>query len=123
VPENLELPPKRQQPPSREILVEGVPHLSHRTQPPRSSRNRLSVSSVGRQVGTLGVAGYRSAIERLRTLIRAAGKRCYVMSMGRVAPAKLANFPEVDVFVLVACAQTALVRPWCALGFGGNNQR
>lgn len=64
---------------------------------------------VGILVGTLGVAGYRSAIERLRTLVRGAGKRCYVMSMGRVAPAKLANFPEVDVFVLVACAQTALV--------------
>jgi diphthamide biosynthesis protein 2 len=64
---------------------------------------------VGILVGTLGVAGYRSAIERLRTLVRGAGKRCYVMSMGRVAPAKLANFAEVDVFVLVACAQTALV--------------
>mmetsp|Transcript_47112 Transcript_47112/g.87846 ORF Transcript_47112/g.87846 Transcript_47112/m.87846 type:complete len:521 (-) Transcript_47112:251-1813(-) len=64
---------------------------------------------VGVLVGTLGVAGYRAAIDRLRGMAQAAGKKCYTFSMGRVTPAKLANFPEVDVFVLVACAQTALV--------------
>lgn len=31
------------------------------------------------------------------------------MLMGRPNPAKLANFPECDVFVLVACAQTVLL--------------
>jgi diphthamide biosynthesis protein 2 len=31
------------------------------------------------------------------------------MVMGRPNPAKLANFPECDVFVLIACAQTILL--------------
>ena len=38
-----------------------------------------------------------------------AGKKSYTMLMGRPNPAKLANFPECDVFVLVACAQTVLL--------------
>jgi diphthamide biosynthesis protein 2 len=50
---------------------------------------------VGILVGTLGVAGYRSAIDRLRQLATAGGKKVYTMSMGRVNPNKLANFPEV----------------------------
>ena len=51
------------------------------------------------------MAGYRTAIDRIRALALAAGKKSYTMSMGRINPAKLANFPEVDVFVLVACPQ------------------
>lgn len=38
-------------------------------------------------------------------MAQAAGKKCYTFSMGRVTPAKLANFPEVDVFVLVRTQQ------------------
>jgi diphthamide biosynthesis protein 2 len=41
--------------------------------------------------------------------MRIAGKKSYTMLMGRPNPAKLANFPECDVFVLVACAQTVLL--------------
>lgn len=57
---------------------------------------------VGILVGTLGVAGYLEAIYRLRDLIHQAGKKTYTFLMGKPNPAKLANFPEVDVFVLVA---------------------
>lgn len=42
-------------------------------------------------------------------MICIAGKKSYTMLMGRPNPAKLANFPECDVFVLVACAQTILL--------------
>ena len=66
-------------------------------------------SIVGVLAGTLGVAGYEEAIERVVRLAEAAGKRAYVFAMGKPNPAKLANFPECGVFVLVACAQTALL--------------
>jgi diphthamide biosynthesis protein 2 len=56
-------------------------------------------------VGTLGVAGYGDAVERIRDLAQAAGKRTYTLLMGKPSPAKLANFPEVEVFVLVADPQ------------------
>ncbi|XP_027629714.1 2-(3-amino-3-carboxypropyl)histidine synthase subunit 2 isoform X2 [Tupaia chinensis] len=58
---------------------------------------------VGLLAGTLGVAQHREALAHLRKLTRASGKRSYVLALGRPTPAKLANFPEVDVFVLLAC--------------------
>ncbi|EMP34177.1 Diphthamide biosynthesis protein 2 [Chelonia mydas] len=60
-------------------------------------------------VGTLGVAGYLSILEHLRGTLSRAGKRSYTLAMGKLSPAKLANFLEVDVFVLVACPQNSLL--------------
>ncbi|KAJ7980651.1 2-(3-amino-3-carboxypropyl)histidine synthase subunit 2 [Quillaja saponaria] len=64
---------------------------------------------IGVLVGTLGVAGYLHMIQQMKELIAGAGKKAYTMVMGRPNPAKLANFPECDVFVYVSCAQTALL--------------
>ncbi|KAH9310654.1 hypothetical protein KI387_025689, partial [Taxus chinensis] len=64
---------------------------------------------VGIVVGTLGIAGYQEAIRQLKKLIKEAGKKSYTFVMGRPNPAKLANFPECNIFVYVACAQTALL--------------
>uniref|UniRef100_A0A8C8RZS4 2-(3-amino-3-carboxypropyl)histidine synthase subunit 2 n=1 Tax=Pelusios castaneus TaxID=367368 RepID=A0A8C8RZS4_9SAUR len=64
---------------------------------------------VGILVGTLGVAGYLSVLEHLQDTLRRAGKRSYTLAMGKLNPAKLANFLEVDVFVLVACPQNSLL--------------
>ncbi|CAH9127344.1 unnamed protein product [Cuscuta epithymum] len=66
-------------------------------------------SIVGILVGTLGVAGYLHMIQQMKDLITKAGKKAYIFVMGRPNPAKLANFPECDVFVFVSCAQTALL--------------
>ncbi|XP_019386158.1 PREDICTED: diphthamide biosynthesis protein 2, partial [Crocodylus porosus] len=65
--------------------------------------------AVGILVGTLGVAGYREALRHLRDMLRRAGKRSFTLAVGKPSPAKLANFPELDVFVLVACAQNSLL--------------
>lgn len=64
---------------------------------------------VGILAGTLGVAGYLAVLQRLRRLLHRAGKRSYTLAVGKPNPAKLANFPEVDIFVLVACAQNSLL--------------
>lgn len=64
---------------------------------------------VGILVGTLGVVGYLAVLQHLRELLRRAGKRSYTLAVGKPNPAKLANFLEVDVFVLVACAQNSLL--------------
>ncbi|KAK6645981.1 hypothetical protein PHAVU_L003146, partial [Phaseolus vulgaris] len=48
-------------------------------------------------------------INQMKELITAAGKKAYSLVMGRPNPAKLANFPECDVFLYVSCAQTALL--------------
>ncbi|KAM0833152.1 hypothetical protein ACQ4PT_064446 [Festuca glaucescens] len=64
---------------------------------------------IGILVGTLGVAGYLDIIEQMKNVIKAAGKKSYTLVMGRPNSAKLANFPECEVFVYVSCAQTALL--------------
>ncbi|KAL5576263.1 hypothetical protein UlMin_017962 [Ulmus minor] len=64
---------------------------------------------VGILVGTLGVAGYLHMINQMKELISTAGKKAYTLVMGKPNPAKLANFPECDVFIYVSCAQTALL--------------
>ena len=54
-------------------------------------------SIVGILVGTLGAAGYADAVARLRRAAAGAGKKSYTLLVGKPSPAKLANFPEVEV--------------------------
>jgi hypothetical protein len=61
-------------------------------------------------VGTLGVSKYLSVINTMQQLISLAGKKSYVLSVGKLNVAKLANFAEVDMCVLVSCPESALVR-------------
>ncbi|KAH9975018.1 putative diphthamide synthesis protein-domain-containing protein [Lactifluus volemus] len=60
-------------------------------------------------VGTLGVASYLPLIAHLRQTLAAAHKKAYTISVGKLNPAKLANFPEIECFVLVACPENSLV--------------
>ena len=64
---------------------------------------------VGLLVGTLGTEKYLDILEKLKTSGKNAGKRIYTFLVGKPNVAKLANFPEVDVFVLVACPETTLI--------------
>jgi diphthamide biosynthesis protein 2 len=54
-------------------------------------------SVVGILLGTLGAAGYGAAADRLRQLAAGAGKKAYTLLVGKPSPAKLANFPEIEV--------------------------
>lgn len=68
-------------------------------------------------VGTLGVAGYLEAAEQVRKLAHTAGKKTYTLLMGKPSPVKLANFPEIDIFVLIADAQVSGGLSACLLIF------
>merc|ERR1719427_2648883 len=57
---------------------------------------------IGLLVGTLGTANFGDILGRLRKTIKTAGKKVYTFLVGKPNVAKLANFPEIDVFVLVA---------------------
>eukprot|EP00887_Chlorella_sp_A99_P000266 scaffold13.g266.t1 len=88
-------------------LAEGVPLAISRTLRRRYYlvEKARDARIIGILVGTLGVAGYGDAIDRLRAAARAAGKKTYTLLLGKPSPAKLANFPEVEVFVMVADPQ------------------
>ncbi|KAG7085580.1 hypothetical protein E1B28_003135 [Marasmius oreades] len=60
-------------------------------------------------VGTLGVASYLPLIKHLRAKLSAAKKKVYTMSVGKLNPAKLANFMEIECFVLIACPENSLI--------------
>jgi diphthamide biosynthesis protein 2 len=64
---------------------------------------------VGIVAGTLGVAGYRDVIADLRRLIADSGRKSYTIVAGKPNPQKLANFPEIEVFIMVSCELTALM--------------
>nr|XP_046226928.1 2-(3-amino-3-carboxypropyl)histidine synthase subunit 2 [Scatophagus argus]XP_046226929.1 2-(3-amino-3-carboxypropyl)histidine synthase subunit 2 [Scatophagus argus] len=64
---------------------------------------------VGILVGTLGVADYLAVIQQLKETIRRAGKRSYMFAMGKLNVPKLANFLEIDIFVLIACPENSLL--------------
>ncbi|KAI0710920.1 diphthamide biosynthesis protein [Earliella scabrosa] len=64
---------------------------------------------IGILVGTLGVANYLPLISHLRDIIKRAHKKSYTISVGKINPAKLANFLEIECFVLVACPENSLL--------------
>lgn len=64
---------------------------------------------VGVLMGTLGVADYLTIAVHLETLLRRAGKVVYRFVVGKLNAAKLANFADIDVFVLVACPENSLI--------------
>lgn len=61
--------------------------------------------SIGIVVGTLATAGYLNVVDRIKTLARNRGTRTYLISVGKINPAKLANFMDIDCFVFVGCPE------------------
>lgn len=52
--------------------------------------------SVGIVVGTLAIKNYLKVVERMKKLLTAHKKKYYIISVGKLTVAKLANFPEVS---------------------------
>jgi diphthamide biosynthesis protein 2 len=55
------------------------------------------------------VGQYRQALQRVKSIIKLSGRKSYMFLIGKINPAKLLNFPEIDVFVLVACPENSLL--------------
>lgn len=54
-------------------------------------------------------AHYLEILRELKKTITKAGKKFYTFVLGKLNVAKLANFAEVDLFVLVGCAENSLI--------------
>ncbi|KAJ2611803.1 Diphthamide biosynthesis protein 2 [Coemansia sp. RSA 1365] len=64
---------------------------------------------IGIVVGTLAALRYLRVVEALKQMLRKAGKKYYVFVVGKLNVAKLANFAEIETFILVACPENSLV--------------
>ena len=60
-------------------------------------------------VGNVGLASSRPLLEQLRRALKRHRKKSYTLSVGRLNPAKLANFETIECFVLVGCAEGGVV--------------
>uniref|UniRef100_A0A182K789 2-(3-amino-3-carboxypropyl)histidine synthase subunit 2 n=1 Tax=Anopheles christyi TaxID=43041 RepID=A0A182K789_9DIPT len=65
----------------------------------------MDARSIGIVVATLSTNGYLEIVSRVQRLAKARGVRTYLISIGKVNPEKLANFIDIDCFVLVGCPE------------------
>ena len=64
---------------------------------------------VGILIGTLSAAGRKPMLASLKKLCKRNGRKYYVFVMGKLNSAKLANFMEVGVYVLLGSIEHALL--------------
>lgn len=64
--------------------------------------------TLGIVVGTLTTKGYLDIIKHIQELAAKRNVKTFIFSVGKVNPAKLANFADVDCFVLVGCSENSL---------------
>lgn len=60
-------------------------------------------------MGTISVGGYQLVVDRVQRLLRCAGRFYVTLVVGRLNEAKLANLPELDLLVLIACPEASLL--------------
>ncbi|KAG4074402.1 hypothetical protein HA402_000381 [Bradysia odoriphaga] len=65
--------------------------------------------SLGIVVATLTAKGYLDVVKHIQNLAKIRGVRTYLISVGKVNPAKLANFLDIDCFVLIGCPENRLI--------------
>ncbi|KAK5993015.1 Diphthamide biosynthesis protein 2 [Cladobotryum mycophilum] len=68
-----------------------------------------SAGVIGILVNTLSVSNYLSSIDLLRSKIAKAGKKSYTVVVGKLNPAKLANFAEIEGWVVIGCWESGLI--------------
>lgn len=51
--------------------------------------------TVGIVVATLGIKEYLTAVTTIKEALKRKNKKTYILCIGKITPAKLANFPEV----------------------------
>ncbi|CDR94514.1 Diphthamide biosynthesis protein [Babesia bigemina] len=95
--------------------------FSHRVIDERGHRLRMrryqkvekvrEASTVGILVIARTLRGSSALRHSLSQLLESHGKRCYTFSVNCLTEAKLANFPNIDVFCLLSCGESVLSLP------------
>ena len=66
-------------------------------------------STFGILINTLSVQNYLDMVGHVKEQILAAGKKSYQFVVGKVNAAKLANFSEIDAWVVIGCWESSLI--------------
>ena len=71
---------------------------------------KLSTAPIfGILINTLSVKNYMSVLARVKEVISNAGKKYYTFVVGKVNAAKVANFSEVEGWVVIGCWESSLI--------------
>ena len=65
---------------------------------------------IGILVGTLSQDRFQSVVSSVRKKIEDSGRAAYTLVVGKVNIAKLANFGEIECFVLISCGETSVLK-------------
>lgn len=68
-----------------------------------------AVPVLGILINTLSVSNYMAALQHCQKLISQASKKSYTFVVGKVNPAKLANFAEIGAWVVIGCWESSLI--------------
>jgi diphthamide biosynthesis protein 2 len=68
-----------------------------------------TVPIFGILINTLSVKNYLHIVSHVRSQIAAAGKKSYMFVVGKLNPAKVANFSEIGGWVVIGCWESSLV--------------
>lgn len=65
-------------------------------------------NSIGIVVGTVASNEVLPIVSHIQALAKKHNIRSYLISVGKINPAKLANFPEIDIFVCLTCPENTV---------------
>ncbi|KAJ0182801.1 hypothetical protein K1T71_002170 [Dendrolimus kikuchii] len=88
--------------------------LEHREETTWFKRRRYLIEKckdanvVGILVCKLAGDQTKDIISRMKKLCKVNGKKSYIVSVGKPNVAKLANFPEIEIYVMIACPENDL---------------
>ena len=68
-----------------------------------------TASIFGILINTLSVKNYMHIVEHVKSQVQAAGKKSYTFVVGKVNAAKVANFSEIDAWVVIGCWESSLI--------------
>ena len=68
-----------------------------------------TASTFGILINTLSVQNYLDMVGHVKEQILAAGKKSYQFVVGKLNAAKLANFSEIDAWVVIGCWESSLI--------------
>ena len=63
----------------------------------------------GLAVGTLSTSSYLPLVKHLRQKLQNAQKKVYTVAVGKLNPAKLGNFGEIECWCIIACGENSIV--------------
>lgn len=94
--------------------VGGLPDVDRPTQMLLRRRYALitsltTVSTWGILINTLSVKNYLSILDHIRRMVSSAGKKSYLLVVGKLNPSKVANFSEIGGWVVIGCWESSLI--------------